>query len=207
MKITKSALIFIIPGLISCYGNASKTTNSNDTNYDILYNDSIAAVEDMLREGEEYGEKINAFLNEYISKHPDCFNNNIQREKAGKELHSLLKEKFESDPDFISDIPVEFAAIKKAKSSDNKGYKYLTSFTCSSLYRTGKYNISFSIITALSEEEASKLIDNNKYNIKGNFVDFSEKKSIKIGINTFDEKTIEIGGIFLKEPVITPALE
>ena len=39
----------------------------------------------MLEEGNADGEKINAFLDAYISRHPNCFNNDIQRKKAGKE--------------------------------------------------------------------------------------------------------------------------
>lgn len=89
--------------------------------------------------------------------------------------------------------------------SHNKGYKYLISFTCSSLQKTGKYNISFRIITALDEEEASNLIDNQKYYIQGKFISLSEKESINIRLDVFDDKTIEIGSIFIKEPIVTPA--
>ena len=161
MNITKFAtILLIIPCLISCYGNkSSKTTQSNNADYDIRLNDSIAAVNAMLEEGNADGEKINAFLDAYISRHPNCFNNDIQRKKAGKELRSLLEKELENNPDFLSDIAVKFASMDKVKSTDNKGYKYLISFTCSSLQKTGKYNISFRIITALDEEEASNLID------------------------------------------------
>ena len=140
-----------------------------------------------------------------MSKHPNCFNNDIQRKKAGKELRSLLEKELENSPDFLSDIAVKFASMDKVKSTDNKGYKYLISFTCSSLQKTGKYNISFRIITALDEEEASNLIDNQKYYIQGKFISLSEKESINIRLDVFDDKTIEIGSIFIKEPIVTPA--
>ena len=135
MNITKFAtILLIIPCLISCYGNkSSKTTQSNNADYDIRLNDSIAAVNAMLEEGNADGEKINAFLDAYISRHPNCFNNDIQRKKAGKELRSLLEKELENNPDFLSDIAVKFASMDKVKSTDNKGYKYLISFTCSSL--------------------------------------------------------------------------
>ena len=127
------------------------------------------------------------------------------KEKAGKELRSLLEKELENNPDFLSDIAVKFASMDKVKSTDNKGYKYLISFTCSSLQKTGKYNISFRIITALDEEEASNLIDNQKYYIQGKFISLSEKESINIRLDVFDDKTIEIGSIFIKEPIVTPA--
>ena len=111
----------------------------------------------------------------------------------------------EKATDFLSDIAVRFASMDKVKSTDNKGYKYLISFTCSSLQKTGKYNISFRIITALDEEEASNLIDNQKYYIQGKFISLSEKESINIRLDVFDDKTIEIGSIFIKEPIVTPA--
>ena len=207
MNITKFAtILLIIPCLISCYGNkSSKTTQSNNADYDIRLNDSIAAVNARLEEGNADGEKINAFLDAYISRHPNCFNNDIQRKKAGKELRSLLEKELENNPDFLSDIAVKFASMDKVKSTDNKGYKYLISFTCSSLQKTGKYNISFRIITALDEEEASNLIDNQKYYIQGKFISLSEKESINIRLDVFDDKTIEIGSIFIKEPIVTPA--
>lgn len=151
------------------------------------------------------GQKINAVLDEYFTKYPNRFDNDIQREKAGKELHSILKEQLKNNPDFLSDIAVEFASIDKVKSSDNKGYKYLVSFSRSSLNNTGNYAISFKIITSLNEEDASKLKDNNKYYVKGDFIDLAEKKSLGVRLNTFDEKTIEIGGVFLKNPIITLA--
>ena len=108
MKITKFVtILLIIPCLISCYGNkSSKTTQSNNADYDIRLNDSIAAVNAMLEEGNADGEKINAFLDAYMSKHPNCFNNDIQRKKAGKELRSLLEKELENSPDFLSDIAV-----------------------------------------------------------------------------------------------------
>lgn len=61
-----------------------KTTQSNNADYDIRLNDSIAAVNAMLEEGNADGEKINAFLDAYISRHPNCFNNDIQRKKQEK---------------------------------------------------------------------------------------------------------------------------
>lgn len=204
MKIIRLAFLLIIPCFISCYEKTSKTAKSNDTDYDVSYNDSMAAVEALVGDREADGKNINAFLDEYISKHPNCFNNDIQREKTGKELHPLLKEKLKNNPSFLFDIPVKFAKIQKVKASDNKGYKYLTTFTCSSLRRTGKYNISFTIITALSEEVAATLIDDKEYYIKGSFLDFTEKKSFTIS-KFFDDETIEIGGIFLKDPFIIPA--
>ena len=205
MRITRFVLILAIPFAISCNRNSSKIAKSDDINDDIRYTDSIAAVEDLLMEKSREGEKINAFLDEYISKNPNWFNNTIQREKTGKELRALLEKKLKETPDFLSDIPVEFASIDKVKSTDNKGYKYLISFTRSSLDKTGKYYISFRIITAVDEEEkASSLIDNNKYYLKGEFIDFSEKKSFKISTGIFDTEVIEIGSIFIKNPVITP---
>ena len=60
MKITKFVtILLIIPCLISCYGNkSSKTTQSNNADYDIRLNDSIAAVNAMLEEGNADGEKM-----------------------------------------------------------------------------------------------------------------------------------------------------
>lgn len=199
MKITKIAILLIIPCFISCSGNSSKTVKSKE---DILKADSIAAVHAMLQEMSRGGQQINTVLDEYFTKCPNSFDNDIQREKAGKELHSILKEQLKNNPDFLSDIPVEFASIDKVKSSDNKGYKYLVSFSRSSLTNTGNYAISFKIITSLNEEDASKLKDNSKYYVKGDFIDLTEKKSISIRLNAFDEKTIEIGGVFLKNPTI-----
>lgn len=203
MRITKAAILLIIPCFISCNGsNSSKTVKSEE---DILKEDSIAAVHAILQEMSEGGQKINAVFDEYFTEHPNSFNNDIQREKAGKELHSILKEQLKNNPDFLSDIAVEFASIDKVKSSDNTGYKYLVSFNRSSLNNTGNYAISFKIITSLNEEEASKLKDNHKYYVTGDFIDLAEKKTVEVRLNTFDEKTIEIGGIFLKNPIITPA--
>lgn len=202
MKITKIAILLIIPYFISCSGNPSKTVKSEEEN---LKADSIAAVHAILEEMSRGGQQINAVLDEYFTKYPNSFDNDIQREKAGKELHSILKEQLKSNPDFLSDIPVEFASIDKVKSSDNKGYKYLVSFYRSSLTNTGNYAISFKIITSLSEEDASKLKDNSKYYVKGDFIDLAEKKSISISLDVFDEKAIEIGGVFLKNPIITLA--
>ncbi len=82
-------------------------------------------------------EKNKCFLDAYISRHPNCFNNDI-RKKAGKELRSLLEKELENNPDFLSDIAVKFASMDKVKSTDNKGYKYLISFTCSSLQKNRK---------------------------------------------------------------------
>lgn len=201
MKIIRSAILLIIPCFIACNGNSSKVVKTED---EIRYADSIAALDEMLEEMSQSGQKINTVLEEYFAKYPNSFDNDIQREKAGKDLHSILKEYLKNNPAFLSDIPVEFVSIDKAKSSDNNGYKYLVSFTRSSLIRTGNYAISFRIITSLNEEEASKLKDNNEYYIKGDFVDFAEKKTLSIGLNVFAEKEIEIGGIFLKNPTVTP---
>lgn len=205
MKIAKLVFIFAIPCMVSCSGNSSKVVKCEDVSNDIRFADSIAAVEDLLMINSREGEKINAFLDEYISQHPDWFNNNIQREKTGKELHSLLKKKLKETPDFLSDIPVEFVSIDKVKSNDNTGYKYLVSFSRSVLDQTGNYYLSFKIITAVGEMQALNLIDNNKYYIQGEFIDFSEKKSFKIRKGVFDNEEIEIGSIFIKDPVITPA--
>ena len=213
MKLIKYVIILIIPCLFSCNGNSNKADKSNDettensnnlSDADMRAADSIAAVQAMLAEENAGGEKINAFLDEYFSKHTNSFDNDIQRKKAGKELHALLKEKLKSDPNFLSDIPVELSSMDKAQSSDGKGYKYLISFNRSSLSRTGNYYISFKIITTLSEQDAANLKDNSKYYVKGDFVDFSEKKEFKIGLNVFKDKEIEIGGIFLKNPTVTP---
>lgn len=205
MNIAKYPIFLIMLCLISCQSNSSKKEKSSDINYDTRYTDSIAALEEILQEEKKDGEKINAFLDEYFSKHPNCFDNNIQREKAGKELRSLLMKELKNNPDFLSDIAVKFSSLDKVNSSDRKGYKYLISFNCSSLFSTGKYNISFRIITAVDEQKASNLKDNNKYYVKGEFINLSKKESIKLRLDTFDDKTIEIGDIFIKDPSITPA--
>lgn len=214
MRITRIAILLIIPCFISCNSNSpqtaklkairsqtvkSETVKSRES---ILKADSIAAVlQEMLRGGRQ----ITVVLDEYFTKCPNCFDNDIQKEKACKELHSILKEQLKKNPGFLSDIPVEFVFMNKVKSSDNKGYKYLASFYRNTSIYTGNYAISFKIITSLSEEDASKLKDYSKYYIKGDFIDFAEKKLVRIGVDMFDKKTIEIGEIFLKNPTITLA--
>ena len=91
MKITKFVtILLIIPCLISCYGNkSSKTTQSNNADYDIRLNDSIAAVNAMLEEGNADGEKINAFLDAYMSKHPNCFKLKVPKIKDINILYPL----------------------------------------------------------------------------------------------------------------------
>ena len=86
--------------------------------------------------------------------------------------------------------------MDKVKSTDNKGYKYLISFTCSNLQKPESIIFLFRIITALDEEEASNLIDNQKYYIQGKFISLSEKESINIRLDVFDDKTIEIREYF-----------
>lgn len=207
MRITRIAILLIIPCFISCNANSSQTAKSETvkSKEDILKEDSIAAVDEMLQEMIRGGQQINAVLDEYFTKCPNSFDNDIQRKKAGKELHSILKEQLKNNPGFLSDIPVEFASMDKVKSSDNKGYKYLVSFYRSMITKTGNYAISFKIITSLSEEDASKLKDHSKYYIKGDFIDLAEKESVSIELDIFDDKTIKIGGIFLKNPTITLA--
>lgn len=206
MNITKYSIILTILCLTSCYSNTpKKEKSSSNLNYNTHYIDSIAALENMLLGKKENGKYINAFLDEYFSKHPNCFDNSIQRKKAGKELRSLLITKLKDNPDFLSDIAVKFTLLIEGNSTDNRGNKYLTTFERRSFTSTGKYNISFRIITALNEQEASKLIDNNKYYIKGKFVKLSKKESIDLSVYVGDKKTIEIGDIFIKDPSISPA--
>ena len=99
-----------------------------------------------------------------ITANPDYLNNEIKHKKVSEEVQSTLLSAIQKNHNILTEIPLSFEMMMQ--NEDN----YIIKFELSNIGEQGtriseKYNISFNVFTEMSEEEASKLIEEHKYHL------------------------------------------
>lgn len=105
---------------------------------------------------------IAQIVDSVISANPDYLNNDIKRKKVAKEIQSAVISAITADHNVLTEIPLSYEMMMQ------KGNKYIIKFELSNIGSSGtrisdKYDIYFNVFTELSEDEASELIDKQKY--------------------------------------------
>lgn len=118
---------------------------------------------------------LSELLDDFLGKNWESFNNEVTRKKMAKNLLEQLGQKLKENPDFISDIPVQFTNLM-----DKGNGKYIVKFEHSQYNNcpdisTG-FKVAFRIFSVINEEAANKLVDKRLYYIKGKYRGLVEDK-------------------------------
>lgn len=112
-----------------------------------------------------------------IAANPDYLSNDIKKKKVAKEIQSKVLAAVAADHNVLTEIPLSYEMMMQ------NGSKYIIKFELSNIGKSGtqisdKYDIYFNVFTEMTEDEASALVDKQKYhlsfesvsNVNGNLV-------------------------------------
>lgn len=118
---------------------------------------------------------LSEFLDDFLGKNWENFDNEVARKKMAKNLLEQLGQKLKENPDFISDIPVQFTELM-----DKGNGKYIVKFEHSQYNNcpeiSAGFKVSFRIFSVVNEDVANKLVDKRLYCIKGKYRGLVEDK-------------------------------
>ena len=112
-----------------------------------------------------------------IAANPDYLSNDIKKKKVAKEIQTKVLAAITANHNILTEIPLSYEMMMQ------NGSKYIIKFELSNIGNSGtrisdKYDIYFNVFTEMTEDEASALVDHQKYhlsfesvsNVNGNLV-------------------------------------
>lgn len=133
--------------------------------------------------------KVQELIDTMLSKYPNTYVNDVQKERAIKFLRQELNEKLTKDYSFLSEIPMEFRTMLKTEHD-----KYIIKFECGEyttndrrlISETSQTSIHYAIFAIVNAELASTLEDGAMYILTGEYKGFVDGKLRLPSGNLFD---------------------
>ena len=133
--------------------------------------------------------KVQELIDTMLSKYPNTYVNDVQKERAIKFLRQELNKKLTKDYSFLSEIPMEFRTMLKTGHD-----KYIIKFECGEyttndmrlISETSKTAINYAIFAKVNAELASTLEDGAMYILTGEYKGFVDGKLRLPSGNLFD---------------------
>ena len=127
--------------------------------------ESVAVATDEVNNSSSSNQYVIAnIVDSVIAAHPDYLSNDIKKNKVAKDIQTAVLSAITADHNILTEIPLSYEMMMQ------KGNKYIIKFELSNIGTRGtsisdKYDIYFNVFTEMSEEEASDLIDKQKYHL------------------------------------------
>ena len=124
---------------------------------------------------------LDRFVDSLMVEFPDALNNDITRSALADTIKSRMNRFRGGELPFLAECPVVFYHSEKFPKrqfetfehyTDKNADKVMVQFVYQKI--TDRRGIGFSILTAMTEEEAMKLKDGATYQVKGNFLFFPD---------------------------------
>lgn len=163
---------------------------------------------------------LTTWLDDFLSKHSDCFDNDIKTEEAENFLAvDFLLSQLGDSIDCVTQIPVKFNDMLKYNNN-----KYLLKFVAdkytTDLKLSDKYDASLTVLAFVDKKTASQLVEGKLYFIDGSCHSYADSKHLQLPSgavfnlatpslkkSAFDGVQVDLGILLVTDLTFRPATD
>lgn len=139
--------------------------------------------------------KTGEFVNGWLANHPDVLNNDITKNKGAKDFEEGIMTATKSNPAYLSDITYVYRMMLPY----NDGKRYAVKFEqeTAKIHSDVKCEVSVLILAVMTEDEAAGLVQNGKYKLSWDSIDYITSKNFRLPSGSL----VESKTFIYKDPV------
>jgi hypothetical protein len=139
--------------------------------------------------------KTGEFVNNWLNAHPDVFNNEITKKRGIEDFEDGLMKAAKEDTAILRDVVYVYKGMLPY--SDGKTYAVKFEQDGRKIHSRVDCGVYLTIMTVLTEEQAAPLVENSKYMLSWESIDYVNNKNFRLPSG----RTVDSSTSLYKDPI------